>query len=578
MYYTHVLEISRKTPKVTKKNINGTNYVYYEYARDYDKKSQQSKPKRRIIGKAIEVTDELIRLNPNETYYHYFPNAVIPEKYENCSRSKCLRIGSYIVIKKIISDYRIDEMISDIIGKDSGLFLDFAAYSIVAEDNAGQYYPNYAYNHALFSIDMHVYSDSKISRMLNEITTDQAIEFLNKWNEGRNHRERIYYYYDASNKNDQAGNIEMAEYGKPKDDQGKPVINIAVAYDEKNREPLFYEYYPGSIPDIAQLQYMLETAAGFGYRNIGFILDRGYFSKSNIKYMDQHGYSFIIMIKGKKDLVKKLISENRGKFEKDRHNYIKEYGVSGFTVEHLLYEGDEKTRYFHLYYSYEKYTAERSALEDKLSRMERIMTRNKGKVREYSEEFHKYYIMYYGYKGDVIAFQEKMEEIEEETNYFGYFAIVTSEKMSAREALMLYKGRDSSEKLFRGDKSYLGSRTERTAKNEPTESKLFIEFIGMIIRNKIYTSLIDYSVKSGNYNNYLTVPAAIGELEKIEMICRSDGIYRMSHSVTAREKIILEAFDIDEEHVKREVCEIQEKLKRSNEESKNDSSMSDNNA
>lgn len=110
----------------------------------------------------------------------------------------------------------------------------------------------------------------------------------------------------------------------------------------------------------------------------------------------------------------------------------------------------------------------------------------------------------------------------------------------------------------------MGSRTERTEKNESTESKLFIEFIGMIIRNRIYTSLIDYSVKSGNYNNYLTVPAAIGELEKIEMICGNDGIYRMSHSVSATEKSILEAFDIDEEFVEREIQEIQEKLKKGN--------------
>ena len=231
MYYTHVLEIPKKTPKVTKKNINGINYVYYEYARDYDKKSQHSKPKRRIIGKAIEVTDDTIRLNPNDTYYYYFPNAVIPGKFENNKRSKCLRVGSFIVIKKIIEDYGIDEMIRDDIGKDSGLFLDFAAYSIVTEDNAGQYYPNYAYNHALFTKEMHVYSDSKISRMLNGISADQAIAFLNEWNAGRNHRERIYFSYDSTNKNVQAGNIEMAEYGKPKDDQGKTIINVAVAYD-----------------------------------------------------------------------------------------------------------------------------------------------------------------------------------------------------------------------------------------------------------------------------------------------------------------------------------------------------------
>ncbi|MGZ1135733.1 hypothetical protein ACXO2X_09255, partial [Lactobacillus delbrueckii subsp. bulgaricus] len=38
----------------------------------------------------------------------------------------------------------------------------------------------------------------------------------------------------------------------------------------------------------------------------------------------------------------------------------------------------------------------------------------------------------------------------------GYFAIVTSEKMTAFEALNLYKSRDISEKLFGSDKTFLG--------------------------------------------------------------------------------------------------------------------------
>jgi hypothetical protein len=38
------------------------------------------------------------------------------------------------VIQKIISDYILDEMIARIIGKDAGLLLNFAAYSIIAEE------------------------------------------------------------------------------------------------------------------------------------------------------------------------------------------------------------------------------------------------------------------------------------------------------------------------------------------------------------------------------------------------------------------------------------------------------------
>ncbi len=68
-------------------------------------------------------------------------------------------------------------------------------YSIISENNAGQYYPDYGYNHPLFSDGMKIYSDSKVSEFLSKITTDQRVGFLNEWNDKRNHREKIYISY-----------------------------------------------------------------------------------------------------------------------------------------------------------------------------------------------------------------------------------------------------------------------------------------------------------------------------------------------------------------------------------------------
>jgi transposase len=84
----------------------------------------------------------------------------------------------------------------------------------------------------------------------------------------------------------------MVEFGHPKDDQGKPIFNFSIAYDRNNREPLFYEAYPGSIADVSQLQCTLAKAEAYGYKKVGFILDRGYFSKENIQFMDKCKYDF----------------------------------------------------------------------------------------------------------------------------------------------------------------------------------------------------------------------------------------------------------------------------------------------
>ena len=94
-----------------------------------------------------------------------------------------------------------------------GLFLDLAVYSIIAENNAAQYYPDYTYNHPLFTEKMKQYSDSTVLDFLNSVTDDQSTGFLNTWNESRNYHEKIYISYDSTNKNCQAGDIKMVEFG-----------------------------------------------------------------------------------------------------------------------------------------------------------------------------------------------------------------------------------------------------------------------------------------------------------------------------------------------------------------------------
>ena len=40
----------------------------------------------------------------------------------------------------------------------------------------------------------------------------------------------------------------------------------------------------------------------------------------------------------------------------------------------------------------------------------------------------------------------------------------------------------------------------------------------------------------------MTVPAALKELDKIEMVRQYDGVYRLDHAVTRTQKTILKAF------------------------------------
>lgn len=562
MYLDFKVKIPSDSAGITRKKIKGTTYIYYSYEHNYSSEKGYTVPKSTSIGKCTD--DEPDLMYPNTNFLKFFPSEELPETKGGAHRSGCLRIGTYLVLRRIIAEYHLDEMIGNIIGKNSGLFLDLAVYSIIAENNAGQYYPDYAFNHPLFTDRMKIYSDSKVSAFINSITGDQSRAFLDEWNEKQDHSQKIYISYDSTNKNCQAGDIDFVEYGHPKEDTGAPVINYSVAYDRNNAKPLYYEDYPGSIVDVSQLQYMLEKAGGYGYKNVGFILDRGYFSKENIHYMDKYGYEFVIMMKGMKELVKSLVLEVKGTFEEDRRYSIRDYKVSGITVKEQLYPSDEKERYFHIFYNDRKRSSEHEAIEAKIDRMAECLHKHEGTKYEIKGSgFAKYFdLIYYnkGKKDEKFMYgRELCDVINEEIRLCGYFVIITSEKMTAAQALELYKSRDASEKLFRGDKSYLGNKSFRVHTSESVHAKIFIEFVALIIRSRFYTCLKEQMQKNGK-KNYMTVPAAIRELEKIELIRQSDREYRMDYAVTATQKEILKAFNMTAANIRTQASVMNEDL------------------
>lgn len=562
MYLDFKVKIPSDSAGITRKKIKGTTYIYYSYEHNYSSEKGYTVPKSTSIGKCTD--DEPDLMYPNTNFLKFFPSEELPETKGGAHRSGCLRIGTYLVLRRIIAEYHLDEMIGNIIGKNSGLFLDLAVYSIIAENNAGKYYPDYAFNHPLFTDRMKIYSDSKVSAFINSITGDQSRAFLDEWNEKQDHSQKIYISYDSTNKNCQAGDIDFVEYGHPKEDTGAPVINYSVAYDRNNAKPLYYEDYPGSIVDVSQLQYMLEKAGGYGYKNVGFILDRGYFSKENIHYMDKYGYEFVIMMKGMKELVKSLVLEVKGTFEEDRRYSIRDYKVSGITVKKQLYPSDEKERYFHIFYNDRKRSSEHEAIEAKIDRMAECLHKHEGTKYEIKGSgFAKYFdLIYYnkGKKDEKFMYgRELCDVINEEIRLCGYFVIITSEKMTAAQALELYKSRDASEKLFRGDKSYLGNKSFRVHTSESVHAKIFIEFVALIIRSRFYTCLKEQMQKNGK-KNYMTVPAAIRELEKIELIRQSDREYRMDYAVTATQKEILKAFNMTAANIRTQASVMNEDL------------------
>lgn len=558
MYLNTTVKIPEMKGKIISKKKGGTTYILYQYGSEYNQEKQYAVPLRTIVGKVSPLDNTL--MFPNEKFRVYFPDAEIPEELPFAYRSCCLKIGSCVVIRKVLDEYKLVSMLRKRFGNETGLILDLVSYLIVEEDNAGQYYPDFAFNHPLMTEKMTIYSDSKVSRLLGSMTKDQCIGFLDDWNHGRDHKSRIYVSYDSTNKNCDAGDIDIVEFGKAKDNKGLPVFNLSIAMDKTNRVPLFYEEYPGSVTDVSQFTFMVDKVIEYDYKKIGFILDRGYFSKDNIRYIDEKDYTFIIMCKGCKALVSSLVLKHQGTFETKREAAIRAYKVYGTTTTAKLYEDDTEERYFHIFYNPSKQAAEREQLEQRIEKLRQFMDKHIGKEEKFGKTYQEYFHLHYDRKGHFLGAEERSDVIERELKLCGYFCIITSEKMTASQALIQYKGRDISEKLFRSDKTFIGSRSERVQSSQSMSSKIFIEFVALIVRNRIYNLLKEQMIRIETRQKYLTVPAAIRELEKIEMVRRNNRTYKLDHAVTKTQKVILSSFGLDETDISRSAEEYSKQL------------------
>jgi hypothetical protein len=186
--------------------------------------------------------------------------------------------------------------------------------------------------------------------------------------------------------------------------------------------------------------------------------------------------------------------------------------------------------------------------------MGQFLEKLKGQQVAIDKSYERYYHLEYYHKGQEDEYFvygiEKNDMISRELKLCGYCCMITSEEMTAKEVIDLYKSRDASEKLFRADKTFLGNKSVCVHSSESLDGKMLVSFVVLIIRNRFYTKIKDALIKMDSAPNYMNVPAAIKELEKIEMIRQADGVYRLDYAVTATQKVILKAFGMDTAYVK----------------------------
>lgn len=517
-------------------------YIYMTKEKIYKKDKKFNENKRVAIGKKIADG----KMIPNDKAREFFPEWFLKE----CSNSQAdmLSLGAHIVIKRTLKEMKIEELLDDIFFEKSCLIKDIMSYMIIYETTVSQHFSSLMRMIPLFSSSL--YSDSTISRLYSEDISFKKIElFLRSYNMIQE-KSAIYLSYDSTNINTYGRGIDIAEFGHSKEDIALPQVNISYAYDQKINRPLFYNTYPGSIPDYNELEDMLITAYEYGYRNIDIILDRGYFSFKNIRSIEDKGYGLIMMAKTNQIYIKGLIDKYRHVLANSAKHYIKGYDIYGLTIKEPLNDED-KGHYFHIFYNGQKANDERVALLERYAKLEEEFKDKIQSTRLLQEKDLLKYECIYDLKFDPIdhylrSYKKKEAKIQKEVDQLGFFCIITTKEMEASKAISIYRDRDIIEKLFKVLKNELDLDRFLVHSRKAVEAKVFITFLANIIRNEIYMKTKDLRIKD---KKAYTIPSIINELNKIEAYKDPNDKFIRRYTLTKKQKAILECFDLKERDI-----------------------------
>lgn len=493
---------------------SGITYVY-ESTSYWDKQKKAPRSRRVLIGKVDPATGAVVptdgrgkrRRKEDETPVKRGP---IPSP-----RTDRQYFGATYLLDQIGEKLGITEDLKICFPEDYKKIESLAYFLILENTNALSRFGRFSRTHR------HPYGkdipSQRSSELFQSITEEGKMKFFRL--QGKRRLETEYWAYDSTSISSYSEELKQVKYGKNKDGDSLPQINLALLFGEKTGLPFYYRKLAGNIPDVKTVRELVRELDVLGYRKVRLVMDRGYYSAENINGLYRQHYKFLVGANTTLSYVKSFIQE-LGDSIRNYEHYNDQYKVyyAGRTIawdytQERPYKGDtlrgERRMYLHLYYNPEKAVEDDQKRTAYYVRLEEELRSGKHRP-EHEKDYAKYFTVHEtpvrGRK--IIPNNEAMDRAR---RLYGYFALVSNEVRDPIEALQLYRTRDVVEKAFGNLKERLNCRRTLVSSDASLEGKLFVTFVSLI-----YLSYIkDRMQKEGLFSKY-TIQGLLDELDVIE--------------------------------------------------------------
>jgi len=525
----------------TNKN-SGITYAY-ENEPYWDKEKQQSRAKRKPIGKVDPTTGEII---PTREY----------NKKSDGIAMATPRPGPVPMTKFQRSFYGatyLFDQIGEITGVEADLkscfpdtykkILSIAYFLILEENNSLSRFSHWQRLH------IHPFNDDipsqRSSELFQSIDEEGRMAFFQK--QGRRRIENEYWAFDITTISSYSAVLKQVKSGRNKEHDRLPQINLALLFGEKSRLPFYYRKLPGNITDVKTVRQLIHEFDVMGYRKVNVILDRGFYSKGNIDLLYKNHQKFVIGAKLSLKYVKDILDEERDNLKAwpNRHSQFGAYGICRtFDWEYEQerpYKKDvihEKRRaYLLLFFNPEKAARDEVDANDYFTELYNDL--KDGELKEYrARDYDRYFeVAETPKRGRKIT--PRQDVMRAEAKNYGYYALLSNEVKDPYEALSLYKSKEIVEKAFGNLKERLNFRRMQVSSELSLNGKLFVEFIALI-----YLSYVKKQMQEAKLFDKWTMQGLLDDLDTIELF-EAPGHGRLLGEVTKKQSEVFRSLGVE---------------------------------
>ena len=355
------------------------------------------------------------------------------------------------------------------------------------------------------------------TELFQSITEEAKMHFFRL--QGKRRAEKEYWAYDSTSISGYSESIKQFKYGKNKDGESLPQINLAMLFGEKSGLPFYYRKIAGNIPDVKTIREFIRELDILGYEKIKLVMDRGYYSAENINKLYKEHLKFLCGTSTALSFAKKFIREigvrkdHYEYYNSDLELYVFSKTIAWDYEQVRPYKGDtineERRMYLHLYFNPDKLSDDGKAFNRKMDILKEELLSGK-RNPEHEKDYRKYFEIKETPKRG-ISLTVKQDAVDAAHERYGFFVLISNEVKDPVTALILYRMRDVVEKAFWNVKERLNLKRTMTSSESSLEGKLFVEFVALIYLSYIQKKMED----KGLFATY-TLHELLDELDVIE--------------------------------------------------------------